>query len=453
MNVTVINGSPKGENSITLQTVNFIQKHFPWHKFTIIPAGAKIKYYEKHFEEVRNLLEQADLIIFSYPVYTFLVPSQLHRFLELMKEHQLALSGKTVSQITTSKHFYDITAHRFIQENCQDMGMNYVRGLSADMEDLLQEKGRSQALQFMNFLEWSHVHKKFEYCNNSQPDRMFPEDEFVQTEINTEENAESFAKNIVIVADLEADDQRLSRMISYFCMHFPGKAKIVNIREYPLKGGCLGCMNCVTSGHCIYQDGFENLLRNEIQTADSIIYAFTIRDHSMGSTFKMFDDRQFCNGHRTVTMGMPMGYLINGDYYQEQNLKMVLEARCEAGGNFLAGAGLDKASIDQLSETLVYALEHQYTPPQNFYGVGGFKIFRDLIYQMRGLMKADHQFFKQHQQYDFPQKKRGTILAMYGVGMLFSNSKLKTKMGSKISEGMIAPYKKVVQEAEKAEKK
>ena len=31
------------------------------------------------------------------------------------------------------------------------------------------------------------------------------------------------------------------------------------------------------------------------------------------------------------------------------------------------------------------------------------KIFRDLIWMMRGLMKADHEFYKAHGMYDFPQ--------------------------------------------------
>jgi hypothetical protein len=34
------------------------------------------------------------------------------------------------------------------------------------------------------------------------------------------------------------------------------------------------------------------------------------------------------------------------------------------------------------------------------------KIFRDLIWQMQGMMKADHKFYKAHNQYDCPQKKR-----------------------------------------------
>lgn len=101
-------------------------------------------------------------------------------------------------------------------------------------------------------------------------------------------------------------------MIDCFCRIVPYKTRIVNIREYPFIGGCLGCFHCAVSGKCVYRDGFDDLLRNTIQTAQAIVYAFTISDHSMGSAFKLYDDRQFCNGHRTVVMGMPVGYLISG---------------------------------------------------------------------------------------------------------------------------------------------
>lgn len=77
------------------------------------------------------------------------------------------------------------------------------------------------------------------------------------------------------------------------------------------------------------------------------------------------------------------------------------------------------------------------------------KIFRDLIYQMQGMMKADYRFFKEHGQFDFPQKKKGTILAMYLVGAMLSSKKMKAKMGNKMTEGMLAPYKKVLDNVKK----
>lgn len=91
-------------------------------------------------------------MLFCYPVYTFIAPYQLHRFIELVKQDGVDLSSKVASQITTSKHFYDVTAHKYIEENCFDMGLNVVRGLSADMEDLLSEQGRTQAEQYFKQL-------------------------------------------------------------------------------------------------------------------------------------------------------------------------------------------------------------------------------------------------------------------------------------------------------------
>ena len=173
----------------------------------------------------------------------------------------------------------------------------------------------------------------------------------------------------------------------------------------------------------------------------------------MGARFKMYDDRNFCNGHRTVTIGMPVGYLISGNYAMEQNLQTIVNARAQVGSNFLAGIATDEVDpngqIDALAQKICYALEHKYVPPQNFYGIGGMKVFRDLIWLMQGMMKADHKFYKAHGQYDFPQKQWPTMLKMYAVGALISNPKLVSKMGNAMNEGMIAPYKKLLDSIKK----
>ena len=85
MKVLVLNGSPAGEDSITLYTVKYIEKHFPGCAFEVIHVARKIKAIEKDFSACAASLRGADLILFCYPVYTFLVPAQLHRFVELMK--------------------------------------------------------------------------------------------------------------------------------------------------------------------------------------------------------------------------------------------------------------------------------------------------------------------------------------------------------------------------------
>ena len=150
MKIAVINGSPKGKYSITLQTVKYLELKYPEHDFEVIHAGQIIKSLERDFTKAADLLKRADAVIFSYPVYTFLAPSQLHRFIELIKENNVELTDKYCTQISTSKHFYDVTAHKYVEENALDLGMKYIRGLSADMEDLLKDEGRLDAEKFFN---------------------------------------------------------------------------------------------------------------------------------------------------------------------------------------------------------------------------------------------------------------------------------------------------------------
>ena len=115
-------------------------------------------------------------------------------------------------------------------------------------------------------------------------------------------------------------------MITDFQAILPFVSRVVNLRTYPFSGGCLGCFGCAITGKCVYKDGFDDFLRTKIQTADAIVYAFTITDHYTQSSFKCYDDRQFCNGHRTVTQGIPVAYLISGDYQYEANLRTIVEA-------------------------------------------------------------------------------------------------------------------------------
>lgn len=447
MNILVLNGSPKGEYSITLQTVRYLEKKYPQHRFDVLHVGQKIKSLEKNFAPALEAITKADVLLFSYPVYTFIAPCQLHRFIELMKEHRADVRGKIATQITTSKHFYDVTAHRYVQDNVQEMGMDFIRGLSADMDDLTTEKGRKEAESWFEHFLWSAEKGYFE--------PYFPAEKstFPVPVTIPEENFDGKNGDVVIIADLRPEDTQLAGMVSRFRSRLPYATRVVNLREYPFHGGCLGCFRCAVSGKCVHKDGFDDFLRNKIQTADSMIYAFSIKDHSMGSRFKLYDDRQFCNGHRTVTIGMPVGYLISGNLSKEENLRTIMEGRAQVGSNILAGIATDEvdtdAAVDRLAENLTYALEHKNTGPQNFYGVGGMKIFRDLIYQMRGFMRADHKFFKSHGQYDFPQKKWPQSLAMYLVGALIANPKVHSKMGNKMNEGMLMPYKKVLEDMDK----
>ena len=438
MKLLIVNGSPRGRYSVTLQSCLYLEKCFPQHDFEYLNAGAAIQSYEKDMSSALKAMVAADLIIFAYPVYTFLVPSQLHRFVELLKENRAALKNKYVSQFSTSKHFFDVTAHRFMEDNFRDMGMKVIKGLSADMEDMLSPKGREELKGFLDYAIFCVENSVYDKAAPLAAETL-PE---YQRSLSPVKKQEGF--DTVIVADLKAEDSSLRDMIKDFDAAFPYRTRFINLAEFNFKGGCLGCLNCAMTGKCVYKDGFDKLLRESILTADAIVYAFTLQDHSMGSRFKMYDDRQFCNGHRTVAEGKPFAYICRGDMKNEENLKTVLEARAQVNHGFLAGIATDAGSIAAMSKRLGYALEKGYVPPRGFYGVGGMKIFRDLIWLMRGMMPEDHKFYKAHGLYDFPQKKRGKMILMRLLGALIRKPAIRSRIGNRFNEGMLAPYKKEI---------
>lgn len=451
MNVLVINGSPKGKTSVTLQHTRYLEKCFPSDSFTVLHVGQKIRKYQKDFSEITAEIEKCDLVLFSYPVYTFICPSQLHKFIELCKENKVDFTGKYAAQISTSKHFYDVTAARYIQDNCGDMGLKYIGALCADMDDLLSKKGQREAVDFWKYVRYCQENDIYEKVVSipAKENKPYERQLFDIT-------AKTSRKKVAVVVDCPKDDVSLKNMIDDFRAIFPFETKLVNLAEFNFHGGCLGCFSCAATGHCIWKDGFENLLRDEIQSCDATVYAFTIKDHSLGSTFKTYNDRQFCNGHRTVTVGAPIGYIINGDLDAEPNLRMVLEGRKSVGENPLAYLAYNtddmKKEIEILSKKLTYMLEAEIAPTKDFYGVGGMKIFRDLIYVMRGLMKADHKFYKENGIYDFPQKQVGRIVLMQLVGGLMALPSAQKQAKKIMGEAIVMPYQKIIDSAENQEK-
>ena len=444
MKILFVNASPKGERSVTLQTARYISKRYPNAcEYSVLHAGARIKALEKDFTEAENAINAADAIIFVYPVYTFIAPYQLHRFIELTKDSEVSCKGKYCAQILTSKHFYDVTAMKYVEANALDLGMRYLGALSADMEDLRSEEGRYEAECFFERFLFDVAKGNYTEAPSHAPQAARP-----VYEPTLAEAKKSDGKDVVVVTNATTDDVNLRNMIEDFANACAYPVRVVNVRKFPFKGGCLGCFNCAISGKCVYNDGFEEFLRNDVQRADAIVYAFTISDHYTHSSFKLYDDRQFCNGHRTVTAGKVTGYIISGEYSKEANLRMIVEARANVSGMYFAGVagneGDTAKELAALAETVRFALDKGLRAPQNFYGVGGTKIFRDLVYTMQGIMQADHAFYKAHGVYDFPQKKRGTIFAMKFLGLLMRSPAVQKKMKGQMTKYMLMPYEKVL---------
>ncbi len=336
-----------------------------------------------------------------------------------------------------------MTAHKYIEENCYDLKIKYIRGLSADMDDLQTERGRLEADAFFEKTMFDIQNDIYKTATGIQSVVVR------QPYKNTIEFIEKHSgKDVVIVTNSSPQDNNLNNMIIEVQNKCIYPVRVINIREYKFGGGCLGCFDCTISGKCIYKDNFDEFLRTEIQTADAVIYAFTIENHYTHSSFKCFDDRQFCNGHRAVTHGKITGYIVSGNLSQEPNIQTLIEARSEVSGMYLCGVATDEyntqKSIDDFATSLNYCIETKMTAPKNFYGVGGTKIFRDLVYLMQGFMQADHKFYKQTGVYDFPHKQKGMIWGMKMLGFMMKFDKVKKEMRKEMPKYILMPYQKVL---------
>jgi len=85
MKIVALNGSPKGNLSISLAYFQYMQAQFPDHSYKIFPVGQRIKKIEKqpaYFSEIMKEIAAADGIVWVAPVYTLsgsLSIDQIHR--------------------------------------------------------------------------------------------------------------------------------------------------------------------------------------------------------------------------------------------------------------------------------------------------------------------------------------------------------------------------------------
>jgi NAD(P)H-dependent FMN reductase len=111
MKITVLNGSPKGNLSVTMQYVHFIRLKFPAHQFVIHNISDHIRKIERDdmaFQEIISAVSSSDGVIWAFPLHYFLVPGPYKRFIELIWERkaEAAFRDKFATVITTSIHNY-----------------------------------------------------------------------------------------------------------------------------------------------------------------------------------------------------------------------------------------------------------------------------------------------------------------------------------------------------------
>ena len=457
MNIAVINGSPKGEISVTMQYVKFIQKKFPQHElkfFNVSHDILKIEKSPRQFGHIIDQVRKADGVMWAVPLYVFLVPSQYKRFIEMIFEQgvQDAFKDKYACVITTSVHFFDHTANSYMRGICDDLGMKFTEFFAADMDDLFIEERREALLKwadvFFSSIEFGTpcyranvpiVHSKFAY----KPGKAAG-------------NVETRGQKILVLADIEDEKSNIARMVSRFTATFKDEIEVYNVREIDIKGGCLGCIQCGFDNKCAYgdKDDFMNFFNVHMRDKDVIIFAGAIKDRFFSSRLKMFWDRSFFNGHIPLFIERQIGFLVSGPLAQLHNMQEIMQAHAEMMEANLTGVVTDESAdsgqidemLDALAEKCVDYAQHKYLRPRTFLGVGGHKIFRDELWaRLRFPFTADFRFYEKHKMFDFPQDDVRYKEFSQQMIQMIQDPKMKEAVRKMIKTEMIRGYAKVVE--------
>jgi multimeric flavodoxin WrbA len=424
MKIVVLGGSPKGETSVTMQYVRWIVKSFPEHEFDVRQVAQGITALEKSDErlaEVIGSVEEAEAVIWAFPLYVYTVCSQYKRFIELIHERKMegAFSGKYAASLSTSIHFYDHTAHNYIAEVSEDLGMNFTGSFSPKMDDILQPECRRQLELFAGELIDAASRRL------PLPRRSSPLPAYVPASprsLPVGDARVATGKRVAVIVDYP--EGNAGAMARRFASKLQGDVDLIELPSIDIKGGCLGCLRCGRNNRCAWEgkDGFIETYRTRIKTADIIVYAGTVRDRALSARWKTYLDRSFFNTHQRSLQGKQFVFLVAGPLSAMTNLRETLSAYVEWQGSNIVDFVSDEvpdspsleAIIDATAARAVAAAEAAAFKPVTFRGVAGMKVFRDDVYGgLRIVFKGDHREYRRTGVYDFPTRKIFVRLAVW----------------------------------------
>lgn len=455
MKIAILNGSPKGELSVTMQYVKFIEKKLQGHTYEYINISKQINKIEDDpdlFGEITAKIADSELIIWCAPLYVCLVPSQYKRFIELIWERgsESVFKGKYAAVITTSIHFFDNTAHNYMRGICDDLGMVFAGSYSPDMYDIMQEDGREKLIQFAESCFNTADRKVVTPKVFNMPDYCMP-----AYEPSGEATKTSTAgKRVLILSDRRYINDNMGNMISRLNSAFEGDVRVLSLSDVEMKGGCLGCCECGFDYKCVYtgKDEFIEFYNKEIVTSDIIVMAGEIKDRYFSAKWKQMFDRAFFNTHTPTLHGKQIAFLVSGPLRQIANLREIMNAYTEFQKANLADVVTDEqespvtdALIDSLAVKLVEYAGKNYVKPRTFLGFGGTKIFRDDVWgRLRFVFQADHRFYEENGFYDFPQDDKKTIDINEKMMALTANPDMREKVRKMIKSEIVKPIKAIV---------
>lgn len=456
MNITVINGSPKGnKHSVTMLHVAFLKKLFPEANFELYPVAQQIRKFEndkEYFDTTLDSISQADAIIWAVPVYFFVVPAQFKRFMELLFERKTehVFKNKHVTSIITSARIFDYIAENYLHAVSEDLGMNYSNGFlfeSAIDLDLLKKDIH------ISYKQWGEAFFDIVKRNQPVPKRFLP---VIKSQplysLPKMENKSKISSNhkITIVTDHEKGSN-LHNMVQVLENSIGYDITVFNINSHKVNP-CIGCIKCFFGGKCIHKDDFKDLFFEKVISADVIIYAATIKDRFLSSGMKKFIDREIVNGWCDRFKNKKVGYLISGPLRDNENIFQCLQLYASHQLMDLLGIVSDEYEneddITNLLTNLGKKIERSYNDgriiPQSFFRKSFQMYTRDILWVFSATHPFDYNYYKKNKLFDFVTHSFKQRRMRWFYNLLFRIPPVMKFLLDIGSLCLLVPYKKFI---------
>jgi multimeric flavodoxin WrbA len=456
MKIVVLNGSPKGDVSVTRQYVLHLEKAFPQHQFVVLHVAQQSRKLERDaaaFDAAMEEVRSSDGVLWAFPLYFLLVSSQYKRFIELIMERgaQSAFRGKHAATLSTSINYFDSNAHVYMRSVCEDLGMRFAGMHSARMDDITKAPERRRlrlfAEDFFTSIQGGMVYPRLSAVLPAAPLRSY-------TPVTPVRPADTLGRRIVILTDARPGQESLLAMTARLESAWGNSVRVVNLHDIDIQGGCQGCLRCGSAYKCAYtgKDGYIDFYNSVLVPADVIVFAGSIVARQLSWKWREFFDRSFFNTHTPSLVGKQFAFVISGPLSLLPEVRETYEAWAELQRSNLVTfvsdeaaepEGILDAALDQLAERMVRFSESAYIKPRTFLGVAGMKIFRDDIWSdLKVVFRADHKAYKRRGYYDFPHLQIGRRIVMGLAWFITGLPGIRSRFPSMIRTGMIVPMKR-----------
>lgn len=379
MKICVLACSPKGENSLGLQSAKFLQQFYPNDQFDIHLTNKP-----DCPDEVIQSAADSDLILIISSIFHLNIHGQMITMLDQLAAGLKAKLGDDINKkyftyMTSSNFLYDVGAHKYVKHWASSENLNFLRLLSLKDESLLTETGREELYRW-----FAYTKDTIELLRSGNVPKVT---EPRKVSILNDNLPESSVKRVTSLYEERGCE-----------------VNVVNLSEYNIKP-CNACFACYSNRTCCMKDDMLTLMDKLGTGTDLLIHMGTMRYGMLSQQFKFFMDRHVQFGRAGTSDEFVRLSLVESDEDDvERNNSMMEFSQWEEAINGIGrdyGAGAyfmrikdQEIDITRYVDDTILIMNNEMIGPRNVFSETLNTRFAELAHLLQFMVPLDYAHFK-----------------------------------------------------------